>query len=77
MDIDNDSAFASATHVPVEDLEADDDEEELFKRRMCMRTYFNQLKMSLVRVRNAKAAKEEAKIKAEIANDSTQDTTPS
>ena len=44
---------------------------------MCMRTYFNQLKMSLVRVRNAKAAKEEAKIKAEIANDSTQDATPS
>ena len=67
MDIDDDTAFASATHLPVEDLEADDDEEELFKRRMGMRAYFNQLKMSLVWVRNAKAAKEEAKIKAEIA----------
>ena len=67
MDIDDDTAFASANHLPVVDLEANDDEEELFKRRMGMRTYFNQLKMSLVRVRNAKAAKEEAKIKAEIA----------
>ena len=77
MAFDDDASYGYATHAPVEDLEENDSEEELFKRRMCMRTYFNQLKMSLVRVRNAKAAKEEAMIKAEISNDTAQDSTPS
>ena len=61
VDIDDDSAYARATHLPVENLETDDTEEELFRRRMGMRNYLKLLKMSRVAVRNAKQAKEEAK----------------
>ena len=65
VDIDDDIAYARATHWPVKSLEANDSEEDLFKRRMGMRKYLNQLRLNLVRVRNAKEAKETKRIAAE------------
>ena len=58
LSIDDARGFSSATLEPVPELEADDSEEEQFKRRMGMRTYFKHLNMSLVRIRNSKIARQ-------------------
>ena len=60
-DPDDEDSFAKACHERVQGLEDEEDLEDVFRRRMGMRHYLNQLKLSLVRVKNAKKAKEEAK----------------
>ena len=67
LELDDEDGYAKATYAFVEDLEESDSEQEIFKRRMGMRKYFNQLKMSLVRIKNAKEAKEEAAKRAKEA----------
>ena len=57
LEVDDDDGYAKATHSPIEQIETGDSAEELFKRRMGMRNYLCKLKMSLVRVKNAKEAK--------------------
>ena len=57
VDVEDENAYAEATHARVDSLEASDSDEDLFRRRMGMRTYFMKLKMSVVRVRNAKVAR--------------------
>lgn len=71
--IDDDTEYARVTHEPVDGIEDTDSSEELFKRRMGLRPYLNQLKMSLVRVRNAKRARQEAKVAAALADENTTD----
>ena len=61
LEVDDDDGYAKATHSPIEQIETGDSAEELFKRRMGMRNYLCKLKMSLVRVKNAKEAKQAAK----------------
>lgn len=59
--IDGDSKYARVTHQSVDGIEDADSPEEFYKRRMGLRRYFNQLRMSLERVRNAKRKHEEEK----------------
>uniref|UniRef100_A0A7S3HU92 Uncharacterized protein n=1 Tax=Favella ehrenbergii TaxID=182087 RepID=A0A7S3HU92_9SPIT len=74
MGIDDDAEYARITHESVAGLEDSDSDEELFKRRMGLRSYLNQLKNSLVRVRNAKRVKEEAMQAAATADEETKGT---
>ena len=48
-----------ATMMRVEEVEEEDDEYEMFKRRMGMRNYFKELRMNMARI--AKAKSERAK----------------
>ena len=59
--IDDDDDFARVTHEAVAGVEDADSAEELFKRRMGIRNYLKLLKTNMVRIRNSKRVKEEAK----------------
>ena len=61
VDEEDDQEFAKVTHSAVAEFEANDTTEELFRRRMGLRTYLMKLKMSLVRVRNSKRIREQIK----------------
>ena len=50
LPVDDEDAYAVACYQLVENLENYDSDEVVFRRRMGMRHYLNQLKLSLVRV---------------------------
>lgn len=62
VDPEDEEAYAKLTHAPVNEFEASDSKEDHFKRRMGMRTYLMKLKMSMPLVKNAKVAREKARL---------------
>lgn len=62
VDAEDEETYAKVTHAEISEFEASDSKEELFKRRMGMRTYLMKLKMSLPLVKNAKASREKARL---------------
>lgn len=61
ISLEDDAEYAKVTHELVSGIEDGDEDEEIFKRRMGLRNYFKQLRMSLPLVQNAKRLREEAR----------------